>query len=1106
MNASLLRALRQNCLEPLESRIAPATIFVGNPNVNDTEYADAPFVNTETSAETIATQVGPGVLGASDTFLMKLAQGDRVVLFAPGGNTDFITLDKGSAVAFFVDYNLDGELQASELTGMALGKGVSITVKGNINGDVVTNLKDDGTLDLSAPGGTGGLVSQDQDVVKFACSDVAGGLYVGGSISTVNGATIGRITAGDAADGETFDFFPGNPNDPAAVDVPGGNGKLVVTATAGEAGPSIQSVLIKSLVDRIEAGAGGLGGAKGGSVSNVEITSDADGFLIAAGNGGLGNGAQGSSNGGAGGGISGVYISGFADLDPNSFGGTRIMAGIGGDSEAASAAKGGAGGALKKIFVGYDRVGNGVDASTNLSQDSVLLSAGAGGDGKTAGKGGSVSSVQLRASVQDANGDEMSVIAGAGGDAFAGGKAGAGGSLSKVDVRNQNPLITGSLVSLRAGNGGTAPADGVGAAGGSIKNASVLGEGLFLNAGNGSSGTTGGKAGVLKSVNTIISETVISRELTLNAGIGGNGTGGKAGAGGTVTKLLVSTADFSTFTINAGTAGNGGTSVSSKGGAGGAVSKVTVLEVPLDTAVEGDVLIRAGAGGNGGTAGGAGGQLNKVVLSGFDLNIQASAGSGGSATSAGNGGKGGQLKTVQFSSFGTDAGTPVAGTLTAGTGGNGIGASGSGGVGGSIANSAINVDGDLTVAAGAGGSGAGGASGRGGSLSKTGAFSTFGSGKLQAGDAGLAGGRAGVGGSISKGSVLRASEKITLQAGDGHNGGAGGDIANVNFSSSAASLLPAPFGDIVVSAGDGSALGSSAGPGGSIKSVIGYVSSGGANTTTFSAGVGGGVTLAVPGATASAAGGSIQGLDILGGGGPGSVVTISGGDAGDATTAASGGKGGDVKAVSIVGVDPATIIRSIAAGDGGDAGRGGTGGSVSQIYALGVDIGDRSGVNYGYATMGGIFAGQGGAGGGTNGSVSDIRAEGIAAIVAGRGAVPAFAERVSRIIVGTSNAPVDLLKVEQGDFAPDAGDPNYGTVDGTAYVTNNLVGFYADPTRTDTNKFAFTDLDADTIFEEGEAPKDGLIMARELDLKTFNFTPEAYLITTRFVDYNNRIS
>src|SRR5688572_8590777 len=118
MNASLLRALHQNCLEPLESRIAPATIFIGNPNVNDTEYADAPFVNTETSADTIATQVGGGVLAVNDTFLLKLAQGDRVVLFATGGSTDFITLDKGSAVAFFVDHNKDGEVQATELTGL----------------------------------------------------------------------------------------------------------------------------------------------------------------------------------------------------------------------------------------------------------------------------------------------------------------------------------------------------------------------------------------------------------------------------------------------------------------------------------------------------------------------------------------------------------------------------------------------------------------------------------------------------------------------------------------------------------------------------------------------------------------------------------------------------------------------------------------------------------------------------------------------------------------------------------------------------------------------------------------------------------------------------
>ena len=158
--------------------------------------------------------------------------------------------------------------------------------------------------------------------------------------------------------------------------------------------------------------------------------------------------------------------------------------------------------------------------------------------------------------------------------------------------------------------------------------------------------------------------------------------------------------------------------------------------------------------------------------------------------------------------------------------------------------------------------------------------------------------------------------------------------------------------------------------------------------------------------------------------------------------------------------------------------------------------------------MGGIFAGLGGSGGsgGQNGSVIDVRAESIAAIVAGRVGTPGLVERIDRVIIGTSNVTVDLLKVEELDFSVDGGDANFGTVDATAYATNNLIGFYADPTRTDTNKFDFTDGNANGLFDLGEVPTDGLIMAKAINLKTFNSTPEAYLTSTTFFDYNNRIS
>lgn len=274
---------------------------------------------------------------------------------------------------------------------------------------------------------------------------------------------------------------------------------------------------------------------------------------------------------------------------------------------------------------------------------------------------------------------------------------------------------------------------------------------------------------------------------------------------------------------------------------------------------------------------------------------------------------------------------------------------------------------------------------------------------------------------------------------------------------------------------------------------------------------------AAGGGTNGAAGGSVNQLQIIGGGAVGGVMTISAGDAGDGTGQANGANGGSVTNVEVAGLTLGTILRSIAAGDGGNgSAKGGRGGSVEKIFVLGTDIGDRFGGAFGYETMGGIFAGLGGTGGpgGLNGSVIDIRAEAIASIVAGRvGATgypvtaPDFVEKADKIIIGTSNVPVDLLKVEEFDFdLADGGDENFGTVDPTAYITNNLIGFYSDPAQVDSNKFHFTDTNGDAIFQVGEVPTDGLILAKVMNLKTFNSTPEAYRTATEFFDYNNRIS
>jgi hypothetical protein len=146
-------------------------------------------------------------------------------------------------------------------------------------------------------------------------------------------------------------------------------------------------------------------------------------------------------------------------------------------------------------------------------------------------------------------------------------------------------------------------------------------------------------------------------------------------------------------------------------------------------------------------------------------------------------------------------------------------------------------------------------------------------------------------------------------------------------------------------------------------------------------------------------GGSVASVIIERGGGQGSVLTIKAGDGGD-SSATNGPKGGDVTNLSVndIGV---TLLRSIAAGDGGDASqRGGVGGSVKGVDAPGIDIGVRFGADFGYETMGGIFAGAGGLANGVraaSGSVTNISAESIASIVAGRAAVPEAVEKVDQV-------------------------------------------------------------------------------------------------------------
>ena len=1054
-NLPTMKSEPTRMIEILESRIAPARVIIaGIPNslgVVDTDLNEAPFVNTEDSPldpfSNPATGVGPGLVGVADTFYLRLSKGDKLQLFRTSAGAsveDFITVQSGNIVVFFIDKPdtngiRDNELSEAEIVGIAAGKGAKFELKAALAGDIVYNLNEQGTSNLAddslimngattpgvnIPGFTVGS-SVGSTILNAGIPERVGGkvLASGNIANVVISGDVGAILSGSAGNAETFNFFPNYIGAGGLiVDTPGGNGVFNFTPAAGKVGSSVQSVIVNSITDRIEAGVGGEGGA-GGSIKKIFVRNDSDGFELRAGDGGTTSPTK--KNGGKGGLIDNVTISGAVDFTANDL--VQLNAGLGGDST--DAGSGGAGGNVSNIFVGYTLLNGERLLSNGILRDNVLITSGTGGNGKTGGKGGMISTIDILTSTPEGPGDEISVIAGDGGNSVtaASGKAGLGGSIQKSVIRNVEASI-GADIGIRAGDGGSSLGQGVGAGGGSVSVVSVLGRQIQVDAGDGSDGKTGGKGGGLSKITIEQRDGVVADALVFNAGIGGDGNGGNAGKGGDISVISVVNSDVNVLEINSGIKGNGGDSVTGRGGAGGNVTGVAVLDSDAN-GVRGLNLmtIRSGAGGDGDKGGGNGGALTSFSIVGLNIEPAVIGGDGGRSTLLGKGGAGGNISKIEVAINGevtklvggVRLGVSASTFITAGHGGDGAGISGAGGAGGTVATASVNTPGFGVIEAGAGGSGFGAraAAGKGGSVLLAGVFAGVGEGRLIAGDAGAMGSRAAAGGSVAGTSAklngLFAFQGLTIQAGDGSAGGAGGSISNIGYGSTEDDLVPTPRGNILIQAGNGSASpdGKSVGKGGSITNVGGAVNSSIGDTTIIRAGDGGGSD------KKGAAGGSITNLSLQRGGGQDVVFSIRAGDGGDAPLGSSGSKGGSVTGVSVVDVSSEAILRHIAAGDGGNALKtGGAGGNVSKVNILNHDIGVRSGEVYGFDTMGGIFSGAGGTGAkeGTNGNVTIVNADMIATIAAGRGVTPKLAGKVDSIYLNDSN----LLKDSTGVFLP----------------------------------------------------------------------------------------
>ena len=1071
-------------IEPLETRIAPATVshvyLVGAVGENDHEYKEppgapgteadinfaTPFFDTEAGvADPISAVVGTGNAGP-DTFYVKLSKGDSMLIHTAVGYVPFITGPggtdasgkpvpvSGNLVAFFVDKNGDNEVQPNELTGLALGKDVSVEINGDVDGDIVSNYNDK-TFALGGatePAGTAQDLLLNPIKSLIVNGDVNGSIVSGGEIKQLKVVgSVFQVLTGKAANGFTYDFnirgtepLPARPDggDTLIVDpAPGVKGVNISNATIGsldKAGASPADVLDPFIpVGKVEAGGGGAQG-DGGSITNVTILNDTNGFQILAGAGG--NGIVGKTGGGKGGNLSKIYVNG---LDQNEGDDTSkndlitIRAGDGGDALAGAGGKGGPGGAASDVYVGYELHDGKLEVSTNALQDEVLVRGGDGGDGKTGNTGGKLTNIYV---VANPSKDvllnvehNIQIIAGNGGsniDASNGGKAGAGGDINKVDAQNppQDVLTsptndtTLSRIIIQGGNGGATVAGfGAGAKGGLVNDLHTVGFIVDIHGGNGSTGVSGGKGGDVKKV--VIDEGfVVVRTFSaiIDAGAGGSGTVTKGADGGTIDGLIVRNADFTTFAVNQTPgAADGGNSFKGAGANGGSVKNFDVVDIDSNANPnpnhETTMMIRGGNGGlgGGGNGGNGGSFTGDNTIFATDANLTLTGGNGGNAGGKGNGGKGGDVTGFGF--FGADTTGVLAPTVSVagGNGGNGVD-KGMGGLGGSLKDLSLNMRlnsqfGDpiravaINATAGNGGiAGAAGAAGGGGSISTFNAVAglnaaAIGNGStstasVTAGDAGVGGVKAGNGGAITNASI-NALAAIAISAGDGRNGGTGGKIDGLSYANivDAVPILgPAPTGPVTIASGLGSGFDKAAGKGGDINNVSGYIATTG--LTTILAGAGG------AGTTASASGGTISDINLFSGGGAGAELRIEAGDAGDAANAKKGAAGGSVHDVQIGNpfdpndIDPNTIIRRIVAGDGGDVtiakGVGGNGGDVKEIR-VSHDIGLRTGAAFGYDAMGGIFAGAFGASGpggkaAVSGSVTGISADAIASIAAGR--------------------------------------------------------------------------------------------------------------------------
>ncbi len=802
---------RNSSIEVLESRIAPAVLFVSTNSLSVRTAAgdDAMDSAQETDARDIAGATAAVLLSKGDILVLdidndnQLSENDLTLARVNGGKAMFFLTDGVEGTP--------GSFDSNEITGLAVSHGFKGEISASIYGSIVTALDNDGAFTAS----TGTLNVQPASISGLKVEGyINGSLLAGESISKVKITTPPNGLAHYSV--ETI--ASGTKTSGVSLSLNGGATSLNTSFSFGadKNGGNITNVQLSDGAELIAAGDGaesttGAAAGKGGSISKVTVTNSPFSVSLEAGDGGA---AQGTGKGGVGGSLTNIRITqDGADSD------VSFRAGDGGS---AASGKGGAGGSISNLNLEV------MDVAQN-----VTIRAGDGGD--EAGRGGSISKLQLTTEAITGN---LTVEAGDGGNISDRGRAGIGGSVTSVDISARSAA---GDVSIEGGDAGYGVQEiGSGANGGSVQKLKLqLMEDsgrLQISGGSGGSGATavgaGGNGGKIAKVTVDVAGLASAR---FTGGNGGSANDAAGGSGGAIQSLSFSNSGLITNDVQV-RGGDGGTigTGTSRAGSGGAVIGLMLENSGGLTTVD----ITSGAGGtfNGEAKGGRSGQVAKVTIdSSADIAQSVAIHSGtaggpfGPASSTGNGETSGDIKGVAINDY---FGATGLFSIYAGGGKVGKGEKAKGSSIGSISGVKLNAP-ESTVRIGepdstgaGGGPGVQSVGGSGGNITKisgsVGVLDIFAAG-------GGEGAKGGLGGSVSNVNIKEAGSHVhVIAAGDGGDGtiraGAGGSVTKVKVAGDIGNF-DAPFGMVPHSSSSPSMGGlatgmAGAGPDGKAGSVL----------------------------------------------------------------------------------------------------------------------------------------------------------------------------------------------------------------------------------------------------------------------------------------------